>query len=137
MNLYESFLSYLKSASDIHITDTQDNSILFTKGSLNFGFRYEPKDPMYFCLTLPIVEDITEDNRSEVLTYSQELTRQYKIGKALDIDDSIWLIADSFIDPEPSCNHIVIYERIIRLLNDMFNDYISGRRNDEREESKE
>ncbi len=122
LNKLQLFLSSI----DINSNFVNGNRDLleFTTNSLNFLAEYRPdSDPTYFRIMLPQIQSI--DSNLDEVTLNRILTinSTYKVGKIIRIGRNLWISAEFFINPAE--NQILIFNRAISLLTDMYNDYFS------------
>ena len=122
LNKLQLFLSSI----DINSNFVNGNRELleFTTNSLNFLAEYRPdSDPTYFRIMLPQIQSI--DSNLDEVTLNRILTinSTYKVGKIIRIGRNLWISAEFFINPAE--NQILIFNRAISLLTDMYNDYFS------------
>lgn len=97
-----------------------DNDVLFSINQLNFIFRSFPDDPYFVQLILPQVEDRSAKERRDVIA---EINRQFKVAKIIELNDRPWIVADCFVYSDE--NGKILIGRLVRLLTDVFKEYIN------------
>ncbi len=117
------FKQFLSSKS-IDYTSPSDGFVKFSIGELNYLFQYnESRDSGYFRLMLPNVDSIedsnadAEDKRKKMII----LSTTYKVGKCIQLNNQIWLIAESFFASKDGVEQV--FDRMIGLLKEMIEKY--------------
>ena len=101
---------------------TQNKLLQFTIGDRNFLAEYDREgDPDFFRILLPIVEHVGSQLTDDVARRMAAISSAYKVGKAIQVADNVWLTAEVFIYDR--LNTDSLFERLINLLNAMFDDY--------------
>lgn len=99
----------------------------FSIEGLNFLAEYNSdNDPTFFRIMLPQIEILSSELDKNLLARILEFNSKYKVGKIIKVGNSLWISAEFFIDPRYKDSHILIFNRAISLLTDMYKDYFSN-----------
>ncbi len=129
MNIYKSFEKFIKGVPTINITDKNENDdvfrISFSYMEKNYVLFYDPKDPEYYRLMLPIIGTVnqSESNYKKVLAELIHLTTRYKVGKAILLNENeVWLSYEQIIlDIDGEYDSLFI--RSINVLSKMLDEF--------------
>ena len=121
MAILESFRLYLKARQISVQSEVNEQRLSFQHGGLNFVFISDPRDPSYFRIILPRIDHI---ENADVVFFDllNDLTRTYKTGKAIFVNDDVWLSFEQFVD-DADAYHDAIFERGFSILSDMLIEY--------------
>lgn len=122
LNKLQNYLSGINISSNF----INGNSWLleFTMNSLNFLAEYKPdSDPTFFRIMLPQIQGFDQKLDDEILKKILVINSTYKVGKIIKIGKYLWISAEFFVNPTE--NNILIFNRAISILTDMYNDYYS------------
>ena len=125
MSVFETFVVYLNKQSGVSNIKHQDgHSIYFDKDNLHYYFYHDyASDPYYFRLMLPIVDNITDDNRTVFLERCVKVSTDYKVGKAIVLNgNQIWFSVEEFLY-DLGDNVILLFDRMLLVLQLMYNSY--------------
>lgn len=102
--------------------DRSTNLVLFDKNNLHFIFSYnEVRDPDYFQLSLPYIDDYNGSNAEQVQLV-MSLTRKYKTGKALvSSDNHISLTFEQYVFS--TANIEKLFDKAVGCLETMISEY--------------
>ena len=126
MTIFDTFYSYASSQQDIILLNSVKGQYLnFDKGNLHFYFYSDASvDPYYFRIMLPVIERITETNRSEVERRCVAATTNIKVGKATIIGDAVWFSAEQFLYDYSNTQYTgLLFDRLIIVLQTMLDNY--------------
>ena len=129
MTIFDAFYSYASSQQDIILLNSVKGQYLnFDKGNLHFYFYSDASaDPYYFRIMLPVIERITETNRSEVERRCVAATTNIKVGKATIIGDAVWFSAEQFLYDYTNTQYTsLLFDRLIIVLQTMLDNYNSN-----------
>ena len=84
-----------------------NNNIVFKYQMRTYMFVENDEDASFFQIMMPAIFDVTDDNRDAVLVATNNITKGYKIAKAVVMDDSVWLSAETLLDSTPQLEDIV------------------------------
>lgn len=94
----------------------------FSIDERNYVAEYnKDDDPGFFRVLLPKIESIDEISIREVKDRMITITSLYKVGKAISINNEVWLSAEVFISSES--NVLELFTRMLSVLNDMYKKY--------------
>lgn len=119
-NLYSLMREFLMKRG-INAREEKAGSLSFSVNGLNFICDTTDTDPYFLRLQLPRInrEDTQIDNLADDL---QQLNRSFKVSKIVKgADGSLWVIADIFVYSTENINSV--FERLIKAMTDMINDY--------------
>jgi len=129
MNIYKSFEKFIKGAPTINITDKNENDdvfrISFSYMEKNYVLFYDPKDPEYYRLMLPVIGTVnqSEPDYNKVLAELISLTTMYKVGKAILLNENeVWLSYEQII-LDIDGEYGSLFSRSINVLSKMLDDY--------------
>ena len=91
-------------------------------------FRYEGKhmyfiaddDDSYFRITMPNIYQVEKEERIQVLEACNKISQDWKLLKALVINDQLWLAVELFVDSTPNIDDF--FERCCRILHNGCDD---------------
>ena len=129
MTIFDSFYSYASSQQDITLLNSiKGQSLNFDKGNLHFYFYADASvDPYYFRIMLPVIERITDSNKSEVEKRCLAATTNIKVGKAVIIGDAVWFSAEQFFYDYSNAQYTsLLFDRLIIVLQTMLDNYNSN-----------
>jgi hypothetical protein len=116
--LLEKFKNYLVS-KNIDFDTINEEMIHFNANELDYVFQVDDRDKPYFRLIVPNLMEINDNNRNEIRDYIAVMNVEFKIGKMVEVEHSLWLTAEmfvySFLGIEP------MFERLIDMLHEFFN----------------
>ena len=108
----------LRLQSEGYVNDT----IMFDKNGLHYIFLYnKEKDPNYFELILPYIDDFHHENTMQFETI-KSLTKDYKAGKVIITpEDRIALTFEQYVFSNENINKL--FEQAIGCLEAMITEY--------------
>ena len=116
--LLEKFKNYLVS-KNIDFNTINEEMIHFKTNELDYVFQIDDRDKPYFRLIVPNLLAINDQNKAQIRGYIADMNVEFKIGKMVEVNHSLWLTAEmfvySFLGIEP------LFERLIVLLHEFFN----------------
>ena len=116
--LLEKFKNYLVS-KNIDFNTINEEMIHFKTNELDYVFQIDDRDKPYFRLIVPNLLAINDQNKAQIRGYIADMNVEFKIGKMVEVNHSLWLTAEmfvySFLGIEP------LFERLIDLLHEFFN----------------
>ena len=120
--MIQAFQNYLANRDiSSNFIDEEHSLLTFDFNNLHFLFSYRGEtDPNYIRLMIPNIGSIDTNNAQDILSLFQ-LSQNYKVGKAIIEGGQLWLTADAFVFMRE--NNDRLFERLIAVLVDMFNDY--------------
>ena len=121
MTLLQSFRKYLNARQVTVQSEINEQRITFERDGLNYVFFSDLRDPLYFRIMLPRIDQI-ENADISILNLLNDLTKTYKSGKAVLVNADVWLTFEIFVD-EADASHDAVFERGFSILSDMLNDY--------------
>lgn len=121
MSLLQSFRAYLKNRQITIQSESNEQRISFERGGLNYVFYSNLKDPLYFRIMLPRIDHVNSVEHS-IFGRLNYLTMSYKAGKAVLIDNDVWLTFEQFVD-DADADHNSIFDRGFSILSDMLEEY--------------
>lgn len=120
MTLFQSFARYVKK-NNLEITkDSEEGiSIVFRYNNLSFVYLYDSNSPHFFRLMLPRLADYNGVNDCELNRRSLEISAEYKIGKLIVINNSIWASFEQTI-LDTDADNSDFYDMGIRILEAIY-----------------
>lgn len=108
--------------------DKSTNLVLFDKDNLHFVFSCnEDRDPNYFQLSLPYIDNNYDSSNAEQVQFIMSLTRKYKTGKALVFADGhISLTFEQYVFSNTNINKL--FDKAIGCLTTMIMEYREWKR---------
>ncbi|MBR5170768.1 MAG: hypothetical protein IKW85_09405 [Muribaculaceae bacterium] len=105
-------------AEDKGITYSFINSemIHFKKNNLDYIFQVDDRDKPYFRIILPNLLEVTDNNRNQIRNYIAEVNVEFKVGKIVEVDNSLWITAEMFVYSHLGIDSL--FERLIEMLNE-------------------
>ena len=125
------YLSHNGAANGVNYI-TPNRLLQFSIGERNYLAEYDREsDPDFFRILLPIVEHVGLKLTDVVAQRMAAISSAYKVGKAIQVGDNVWLTAEVFIYDR--LNTDSLFESLINLLNAMFDDYNNRQNGEERQ----
>lgn len=114
--------------------DKTTDLVLFDKNNLHFVFSFnEVRDPDYFQLSLPYIDDYDSSNSDQVKLV-MSLTRKYKTGKALVYDDNrISLTFEQYVFSDSNIEKL--FDIAVGCLETMISEYREWKRSARQQET--
>ena len=109
--------SYLKSEG-LRPEET-DFGFVFEYNKLSFFIFWDDDDDQYLKLALPGIYNVDDNNRDDALYAANKVNIEWKVIKAVVLDDEVWVAAEQLIDKDPNLSDLI--PRTIKILE-------SGRR---------
>lgn len=110
----EKFESFLKQ-KDITCESIGSNTLVFQNANLHYAFQWD--EDRYFRIILPNI-DKKDDN---TLKIAHDIERDFKVVKIIDINDYLWIVAESFIASSENLDSL--FEILLNLTQAVFNHY--------------
>lgn len=122
------YLSHNSAANGVDYI-TPNKLLQFSIGERNYLAEYDREtDPDFFRILLPIVEHVGSELPESTARRMARISSSYKVGKAIQVGDNIWLSAEVFVYDRQNTD--ALFARLIVVLNAMFDDY-NNRQNGE------
>lgn len=127
--ILDDFISYLDKNGLKYSLYKESSYLSFSLNNLNYLFQWQERDPNYFRIALPNVENSPVGN--DKLSIVNQLVARYKVAKAITMNDgNLWLVAESFVYSWDNLDSL--FARMISLLGQIIDDYRSNVRGGER-----
>ena len=98
----------------------ESETLSFSLNNLNYLFQWQERDPNYFRIALPNIENSPIDNNRSTIV--NQLIAGFKVAKAITMEDgNLWLVAETFI--YSSENIESLFARMIFLLGQIIDEY--------------
>lgn len=104
-NIKEDIMSYLQSQG--LQPQAEDFGIYFKYQMLNFFIFWNERDHLFLRICLPNIYDVDEENRTDVLEATNEVTYEMKVAKCFIHDDSVWVATEQLLDSTPEYDDII------------------------------
>lgn len=104
--------SYLKSEG-LRPEET-DFGFVFEYNKLTFFIFWDDDDDQYLKLALPGIYNVDDNNRDDALYAANKVNIEWKVIKAVVLDDEVWVVAEQLIDKDPNLSDLV--PRTIKIL---------------------
>lgn len=128
MILYD-FISYLDKNGLKYSLYQESGFLSFSLNNLNYLFQWQERDPNYFRIALPNVENSPVIN--DRLSIINQLVARYKVAKAITMNNgNLWLVAESFVYSWDNLDSL--FARMISLLGQIIDEYRNKVRGGER-----
>ena len=111
--LLEQFKNYADDKG-IHYSPINPEMIHFKKNQLDYVFQIDDRDKPYFRIILPNLLEITDKNRDQIRSYIAEVNVEFKIGKIVEMETSLWITAEMFVYSPLGIE--TLFERLIEML---------------------
>lgn len=115
--LLEQFKNYLVSKNIVYDTINEE-MIHFNTNELDYVFQVDDRDKPYFRLILPNLLAITDQNRTQIRNYIAIMNVEFKIGKIVEVEHSLWLTAEMFVFSPLGIDSL--FERLIDMLHEFY-----------------
>ena len=120
MKIFEEFISYLDKNGLKYVRYKESETLSFSLNKLNYLFQWQERDPNYFRIALPNIENLPISN--EKLTIVNQLIAGFKVAKAITMDDgNLWLVAETFVYSSENLENL--FARLIFLLGQIIEEY--------------
>ena len=120
MKIFEEFISYLDKNGLKYVRYKESETLSFSLNNLNYLFQWQERDPNYFRIALPNIENLPIGN--EKLTIVNQLIAGFKVAKAITMDDgNLWLVAETFVYSSENLENL--FARLIFLLGQIIEEY--------------
>lgn len=117
-SIKEKFKEYLQDKRQIDNVKEDDNMLRFTVNNLNYIYLEDVEDPFYFRLLLP---NIGSSSNDKMLEMANTLSLYFKVGKAVVVNNSIWLSAEQYIVEYTDID--MLFEKYLMILEKMIEKY--------------
>lgn len=91
-----------------------DFGYVFEYQNLTFFIFWDDDDDQYLKIALPGIFNVDDNNRDDALVAVNEVNKEWKVIKAVVTDDEVWVVAEQFVDKDPSLVDLV--PRTIKIL---------------------
>lgn len=120
MKIFEEFISYLDKNGLKYVRYKESETLSFSLNNLNYLFQWQERDPNYFRIALPNIENLPISN--EKLTIVNQLIAGFKVAKAITMDDgNLWLVAETLVYSSENLENL--FARLIFLLGQIIEEY--------------
>lgn len=120
MDLLQTFKTYLDIRQISYITD--NDVVIFSYDTWNLMLFYEKESPSYLRMALPKIDSIDEDFDKGSYRSALRIAAEYKVVKAVIIDDSLWFLFENFL-PDYDYSNIKLFDRAIKTLVSVGNEW--------------
>lgn len=120
MKILDDFISYLDKNGLKYVSYKESETLSFSLNNLNYLFQWQDRDPNYFRIALPNIDNspINNDRQSII----NQLIAGFKVAKAITMEDgNLWLVAETFV--YSSENVESLFARMIYLLGQIIDEY--------------
>ena len=124
MNIKDRFFTYISKRPGVaNLVQQGGISFNFDLNSLHYYFYYDAaNDPYYFRIMLPIVDNVTIENKNSILEKCSIISTEFKVGKTIVFNEQVWFSTEVFIyDAGEGLS--LLFDRMITILQLMFERY--------------
>ena len=87
---------------------------MFEYQNLTFLIFWDDDDDQYLKIALPGIFNVDDNNRDDALVAVNEVNKEWKVIKAVVMDDEVWVVAEQLVDKDP--NLVDLVPRTIKIL---------------------